>query len=371
MYNRCKTIHFFSNKDKIYDIITKYRNEKFDKVDDFYRKIIFLRVNKNYFEAYTKPTIQDMDFIILENIDKKFKFKNYNLKLIGNVNGLNFAFVAKKLNNKKNIYDVLRELVLRTGGKFYINIPIHKTISLDKKEYNEILRFNNQRNKCFTFKGIEIEITNSNYFSRMFYRDNVNVDMVIYDTDQIVLSTNFIKDIFYVLDRTNFIDAIGLKYFKDYDFRKDRLNIYLSHTLKTSKELSQKLANVLKKLIFKYQKKGLYFDRDNFIMPYEYDNDDRIIANTYVPYSFNKSILFFILLYMNLDISIAQNFFYYNERIIKPCIQEEKYINRIITYIKDCKTELPFEKFVFDIFNLYSDCHIDGYVKTYKKLFCF
>lgn len=351
------------NLEKIYSIINKYKNVQFQYFEEFYRKIIFQNYHQDYIELATIPDIKQK-YINLDKDINKLNLKNYEVNLVGNMGGLNFSIVKKSLfktdNHKLESYDFLRKYILSNGGKYYINTKFYKIKELSKKEIKSFYNIDCNLQ--------EVKFNNDTYQLRHLpysLDKKEKVDLVILDTKQKILTSNFIYDLFYAIDEVSFIDTLALKYFTD-DERNDRINIYISNKIKNYPKLSKKLFDIIYTLIVKYQNCGLKFEKNSFILPYEYD-ENRFVANCYIPDSFNKSILLFILMYKDKSTKFCHEFYYCNN--ISKDISDYRNVDKLENYIKNCKEDITFKKFVFDIFDLYKDKNISEYIKTYEKLF--
>jgi len=155
-----------------------------------------------------------------------------------------------------------------------------------------------------------------------------------------------------------------MKYYP-YEKRKDRINIYISTLLRENNQLLNQLLSIIKDLVNKYQQQGLQFHKDQFIMPYEFD-ENRFIANTYVADSFNRSLLILILFYMKKDERWCKDFFHYHG----VYDYSEKEFNLLKSYIRNIKN-ITFEDFVFEILDKFKIKHQKDYLLTYSKLFEF
>ncbi len=362
-------MNFISNKKKIENIINRYRDTDLKDTVELYTKVIFLECSeKNYIEVYTKKRIDDMDFIDIHNLDKVLhNLKHYKLFKISETGGYNFGFAKKDFfKGPVKYWDLISQNVIDGGGKFYIDIPFSKCTTLNREDtkefYSKIDNLNVE--DSFEFKGMEL----IKGYSPPLYNKSELADIIITNSDQILLTSNFIKDIFYELDSANFIDIIGFKYFPRGFKRKDRINFYLSSNMVNSDRISNRFAQLLKKLITRYQKKGLIFSVNNFIMPYRYDNRGRIIANTYIADSFNRSLIYFIVLYINPSMNLLRDFHYDN--FTKNCNSRE-ISSKDLEFVEKCRKELGFEQFVYNIFNYFEECDYQNYLKTYRELFLY
>lgn len=356
-----------SNKEKIETIISKCKNQDLKYTTDLYEKIVFLDYNKNNsINVYEEPTIQDLKFISIRNLDENLKnFKNYKLFKINDDYGFSFGFSKKeffKPDTKK--WDIISQNIAYNGGKFYIDIPCSKIITLNQKEFKEFYEktSNIKENELFKFKGMQISS-----FSKPTYSTQINsFDMIVHNENQILLTTNLIKDFFYELDKENFVDVIAFKYFPSHLMRKDKLNFYISKNIKNSSELIKKFASLLKNLVKKYQKLGLKFNKNTFIMPYDFDKEDRIIANVFISESFNRSLAYFLLLYINPTMNILHNFKYDN--FTSNC-NLRNISNEDLEFVKICQKNLDFENFIYEILSYFKECNYQDYIKTYRHLF--
>ena len=353
---------FVTNEEKIEKIISKYEDSGYKYVEDLYEEIMFIKHNRYYLNVDEENINSDMKFVKMYNLDEELSdLKNYKFFEINNEYSYGFArfdFFKKDVTN----WNIISQNVAYNGGKFYIDMPFTKIITLDQKEYREFYKKLDNDKKIVEFKNMKLS-----YFTKPFYENDIEYfDLVVNDRNQILLTTNFVKDFFYELDKENFVDVIAFKYFPSNLLRKDKLNFYVSKKVVNSDELLEKFAKVLKKLVKKYQKLGLKFNSNHFIMPYDFDREERIIANVYVSESFNKSLAFFILLYMNPAIDILHNLHYYN--YTSNCYLRS-ITEKDLDFVKECQQKYQFKDFVREIYYYFNECNYKYYIKTYNRLF--
>ncbi len=389
-----------ANIDKINKIINKYKGNENISLSNLYREIVFqnhgdiyIRLDDNNINIKNKNKYIDLTKIVspfgLETDKNEFKnYKNSNLALIGNMGGLNYGIVNNKLfagrdsidyyGNKKRNYDFINERVMKTGGKFYIDIRFHKIRKLSKEEFLKLKPLirecnnNNNNRGSIIYNKKKYYLYSTSLYSNSHWEDALNnydkvpCDLIVTDHNQIILTKKFIFDLFEKIDNANMFDAIGVKYFQ-HALRKDRINIYTSEKIKSNEKLSKSLIKILKELVIEYQQYGLEFRKNNFIMPYEFDPDDKIIANVYTPDSFTKILLFFILLYNTR-----------NEKLLTENISEiledsrenhETWIAKSLEHLKLLGKDILFPKFVHSFLNLSESKIAKDYIKTYKLLF--
>jgi len=385
------------NIDKINLIINKYKTNENISLSDLYGEIVFQNHRETYIRLDDSNNIKnkkkyiDLTKIVsplgFETDKKEFKnYKNSNIALIGNIGGLNYGIVNNKLfegkdsiddyGEKKKNYSFISESVMNTGGKFYIDIRFHKIKKLSKDEFLELkplLRECDNKGSII-YKKKKYRIYSTSLYSKSHWEDALKsydtdpCDLIITDHNQTVLTKSFICDLFEKIDNANIFDVIGVKYFQ-YALRKDRINIYTSEKIKSSEKLSKSLIKILKELILEYQQLGLEFSKNNFIMPYEFDPVEKIIANVYTPDSFTKILIFFILLYNTR-----------NEKLLAENISEildnsrddyKASTAKALKHLKSLKTGIQFPDFVYSFLNLSKTKRARDYIKTYKLLFSY
>jgi len=377
-----------NNNQKIEQILLKYKDKKFKDIEDFYQEIIYQNYNHECNIHLSTISTRNEKFLNLENNFRKLKkYQNYKIDRVGNVSGISFVAVNNTLyeHEKENIslWGFFSKYARYGGSKLYINIPFYQILQLDKEQIDNI---NTQVKNAPTNKHreITIEFKNNSYHYAEYRNRNLrrnklsynSCDLVITDGDQMLLADYFIMDLFAEIDKNgkDYIDVIALKYFTK-EYRDDRVNIYISQKIRNSKSDSLKFVALVNRVIEKYKKRGLTFASNSFIMPYMFDSQRRVIANTYIADSFNKSIIYFLELYRTLDIELCKIFFRYNEIKTDTYGAKEEKIKMIQSYIKKIDKKIEFKDFVQGVFELFSDTHeFDGlsdYRKTYELLFEF
>jgi len=96
------------------------------------------------------------------------------------------------------------------------------------------------------------------------------------------------------------------------------------------------------------------------MLAYELDGD-KIIANSYIPESFNKSIIYFIMLYNTKRLDLCDEFFYYNEL--------KEYNNNKSINIEKIKNSMQNKLDKNISFEEFDSKLLDDYIKIYRAIF--
>lgn len=370
----------------IQSIIDKYKNQKFNSFEEFYKEVIFLpKVNDVDLVCYTttketKPKKFNDELIAWARIPESYfyeknKDKNLDKKILSPSNNNQITIIKPELK-QEGLY---RGLLGCSGGKFYIDFPVCEVIEINREEYESIIKL--KEDEMIEFRDMLLKIST---FNRILYRDKETYKLLVLNTKQLVLGVTFVDEILTEFYNSDFINRIAIKFNQNYTSkcRKDKINIYFSKTIKEDKNKLQKLINLIKNVAKKYQEKGFIFSKNTFLLPYEFD-EDKIVANTYTAESFNKSILSLIMIYNQIDdIDSIKNIFNYfslyqdifllpeqQEMLMKFCIQNKN---------------LPFDEFVINLFEYIleinenidrenriktNECYAKNLLKTYKLLF--
>ncbi|GAB6161049.1 hypothetical protein JCM12298_02080 [Desulfothermus naphthae] len=343
------------NIEKINLIIEKYRDNEFKYFEDFYKQILFFDAHEAITLCEVTPeNIQKPEFIhkilTYHGGETKIVFNNYILFQVGNVNGISLMLLNKDIDLKNSSpYNIFLEKIYPKGLKLYIDTNFYE---LKQKQYIDV------EQKYFYFNGKKYQLDD------LCYRNGGIYPILLYNRSQRYLTEAFLEELFIEIDKSNFIDCLAMKYYP-YEKRKDRINIYISSFLRENKHLLNQFLSIIKDLVYKYQQQGLQFHKDQFIMPYEFD-ENRFIANTYVADSFNKSLLILILLYMKKDEKWCKDFFYCHD----VYNYNKKDLNVLKSYIRNLKN-ITFEDLVFEILDKFKIKHQKDYLLTYSKVFKF
>jgi hypothetical protein len=376
-----------TNQKKIEQILDKYKEKKFKYIEDFYKEIIYQNYNHYNISLNTICDIEKKFLYLWHDFKELNNYKNCTIGIVGNSGGLSFVGVNNNLKNKekKTLWSFFLNYVLRGGAKLYIDIPFYQISKLGREEFEILIKQirdiprDKYRDTPIKLNDTLYHYDKSDSYSNLLYehRYRDDYDLVISDIKQMLLADYFIIDLFEEIDRnSDFIDVIALKYFTREE-RDDRVNIYISKEIREDSHKMSKFIEIINRVILKYQEMGLRFATNSFIMPYEFDSNRRIIANTYIADSFNKSLIYLLELYRNLDIKLCEKVFEYIELKSDNYSLKESKIIAIQEYIKGVKSNkyISFEDFLFGFFDVFEEDNrfrgLLDYIQTYKMLFRF